>query len=406
VSPPIVINATNLGAYIDGIGMYVLNLLTELAAFQPAHEFIIYVNRSSREHLRDVRFPSRMTVRWVSPVVSPDHGFCGHALRLLYAHYLGLRHWRSTIFAASQLEAIVLRRNQIVMIHDIIPLLFGRLHKKQYLYFRYVLGHVLRRAQWIVTPSRHTRELLSSAYGISGVKIQVIPNGVREPRFPEGHRREKGREGDFILFTGRNVPMKNLPAMLRAFDLIKDRVPHKVVVTGRTRGKHRWPARRWGAPDRVEFTGYLPSEKIEELLNDASLLVVPSLYEGFGLPPLEGMAHGCPVVVSDVSSLPEVCGDAAQYVDPSDVQSIADGMYRALTDQDLRVRLIAKGLDRARQFPWKKSAIRHVALFDKALRAKHMARRRGTPRWRAGHVVRAHHLIALLLSSLLKHPGR
>jgi glycosyltransferase involved in cell wall biosynthesis len=407
VNPPIVINATNLGKYVDGIGMYVLNLVRELAAIEATDGFIIYLNRSSREHLRDVPFPPRTTVRWVSPLLSPDHGFRGHALRLLFSQYLGLRHLASTIFVASQLEAIVLRRNQIIMIHDIIPLLFGRLHKKQYFYFRFILGHVLRRARWIVTPSQHTKELLQSKYGISGSRVQVIPNGVRASALMGGAKRRTGHEGKYILFTGRNVPMKNLPAMLRAFELIKDRVPHRVVITGRERGRRILPPGRSGPTDRVEFAGYVSPERMERLLSGASLLVYPSLYEGFGLPPLEGMAYGCPVVVSNVSSLPEVCGDAAHYVDPSDDQSIANGMYRVLTDRKLRIRLIARGFDRARQFPWKLAALRHVTLFDDA-RGAYRQESGGGEDWRSRMVQGAHacQAIAFLLSLLMKHHVR
>jgi glycosyltransferase involved in cell wall biosynthesis len=106
----------------------------------------------------------------------------------------------------------------------------------------------------------------------------------------------------------------------------------------------------------VDYLGYVNSEELAELYREASCFVYPSLYEGFGLPPLEAMACGCPVVVSNVTSLPEVCGDAAYYVDPYDVESIAEGMYKVLTDEAMRRNLIEKGLERAKLFSWEKAA--------------------------------------------------
>ncbi len=368
----IIINATNLGRYIDGIGVYALNLLRELSHLDSDHHFVIYVNRSCVEHLKEIQFPDNCELRWVSGVVSPDHGFKGHLLRLLYANYLGLKHRSSVVFIASQLEAMLFRRNQIIMVHDIIPLLFGKLHRKQYYYFKYILKHVLRRARWVITPSHHTKELLVEWYGIDESKVDVIHNGVRDLLFDKTQQRSEKGDGNFILFSGRMVPMKNLAGMLRAFSLIKDKVPHRVVITGhdRRRSSDARNASLVGhsfAQGRVEFKGHVSAIEMDDLLNHASVLVFPSFYEGFGLPPLEGMAHGCPVVVSNVSSLPEVCGDAAEYVDPSNVQSIAEGMYRVLTNSSVRRQLIEKGLERSKLFSWRESARQHLEVFDHAI---------------------------------------
>ena len=117
----------------------------------------------------------------------------------------------------------------------------------------------------------------------------------------------------------------------------------------------------------VLYLGYLPDKELGELYNLATLFVYPSMYEGFGLPPLEAMACCCPVVASNVASLPEVCGDAALYVDPHDVNSIAEGIHKVLTDDDLRQSLIEKGLERAKLFSWEKSAKEHIKVFEEVL---------------------------------------
>ncbi|HXG01154.1 MAG TPA: glycosyltransferase family 1 protein [Bacteroidota bacterium] len=371
MTEPIVINATNIGRYIDGLGVYTLNLLCEIAQMQTHLRFIIYVNESCREHLQGITFPPSCTLRWVSRLVSPDYGFLGHLPRLLYSNYLSLKHPRSLAFVATQLEAMFFRSKQIITIHDIIPLLFPKSHKKQYIYYRYVLPHVLRRARLVITPSQHTRELLVATYGLNPDKVLVIHNGVRQS-LQDVVRQTEIPDAPYILFTGRLVGMKNFEGLLRAFSLIKDRVPHRLVLTGHGTRKMRRKLQQLRLHDcdieegRVVYKGHVPAEEMEWLYRNASLLVFPSFYEGFGFPPLEGMAHRVPVVVSRVSSLPEVCADAALYVDPYDVHSIADGMYRMLTDSSLRQLLIVKGVERVQHFRWEDSARKHMQVFAEA----------------------------------------
>jgi glycosyltransferase involved in cell wall biosynthesis len=368
---PIVINATNIGKYIDGLGVYTLNLLRELARMQTSLRFIIYVNKSCREHIRDIAFPSHCELRWVSSAVSPDHAFRGHLLRLLYSNYLSWKHRGVLTFVATQLEAMFFRANQIITIHDIIPLLFKHSHKKQYFYYKYLLPLVLKRARLVITPSHHTKRLLMEVYGLDSGKVRVIHHGVR--RSLQEVMQSQAQEKPFILFTGRLVGMKNFEGLLRAFSRIKDLVPHTLVITGHGSRRMKRKLQELRLRDchieegRVVYKGHVSAEEMEHLYHNASLLVFPSFYEGFGFPPLEGMAHGVPVVVSRVSSLPEVCADAALYVDPYDVESIADGMYRMLTDPHLRQLLVVKGVERVRQFRWEESAKKHMQVFSEVL---------------------------------------
>jgi glycosyltransferase involved in cell wall biosynthesis len=119
--------------------------------------------------------------------------------------------------------------------------------------------------------------------------------------------------------------------------------------------------------DDAKYMGYIQTKNLAYIYNLANLFIFPSLYEGFGLPPLEAMASGCPVVVSNVASLPEVCGDAAYYVNPYDVESIADGIYKVVNDKELRENLVQKGLERAKLFSWEKSAREHLKVFEEVL---------------------------------------
>ena len=119
--------------------------------------------------------------------------------------------------------------------------------------------------------------------------------------------------------------------------------------------------------DDAIYMGYVQTKGLAYIYNLANLFIFPSFYEGFGLPPLEAMASGCPVVVSNVASLPEVCGDAAYYVNPYDVESIADGIYKVVDDKELRENLVQKGLERTKLFSWEKSAREHLKVFEEVL---------------------------------------
>jgi glycosyltransferase involved in cell wall biosynthesis len=118
----------------------------------------------------------------------------------------------------------------------------------------------------------------------------------------------------------------------------------------------------------VLYLGYVPDNELGKFYNLASLFVYPSFYEGFGLPPLEAMACGCPVIVSNVASLPEVCGEAVFYVDPNDIGCITQGMNRVLNDETLRKSLIMKGLERSKLFSWEKSAKEHLKVFEEIMK--------------------------------------
>jgi glycosyltransferase involved in cell wall biosynthesis len=272
----------------------------------------------------------------------------------------------------SQLEAIFFRTNQVITIHDLIPLLFKKCHQKQHYYYEYLLPHTLRMAKVVITPSQHTKGLLELCYGLDPAKVRVIHHGARR-RERNGPWLGGPPKPAFILYAGRTVRMKNVAGVLKAFELIKDLVDHQLVITGNG-GEHwlkesccRIHSECSLTTDRVLFKGTVSSEEMTNLLERASLLVFPSFYEGFGLPPLEAMASGCPVVVSTAASLPEVCGDAAYYINPHDVGSIAEGMYRVLTDSALRDQLTRRGIERAKLFSWEESAKSHLGALEDAL---------------------------------------
>jgi glycosyltransferase involved in cell wall biosynthesis len=228
------------------------------------------------------------------------------------------------------------------------------------IYTRLMMSALARRADFILTVSDFTRRELEAAFGPARQPVRVVPNGVDESWFGVRAEGERPHARPYVLYVGNLRPNKNVPGLLAAFELLLDSVAHDLVIAGRDFGLRLSPpvARTIGAlGERVRFTGHLAEEELRRFYAHAEALVLPSFYEGFGLPPLEAMACGVPVAVSRRAALPEVCGDAAVYFDhPEDPADIAAGLERLLGDPALRRELVARGRERAREFTWERAA--------------------------------------------------
>ena len=254
---------------------------------------------------------------------------------------------------------LLYRGKMLVTIYDLfhlaMPDLVGGLHKS--LYAKIMFSAVRRRADSIITISHFTKEELIRLTGEGGQPINPIHLGVTDDWY---HIVPKDRPypAQYILYVGNVKPHKNLGALLNAFSLICNKVPHDIVIVGKKEGfitgDKTVASVAHNLGTRVHFTGYVEDEMLRQYFSYASALVLPSFYEGFGLPPLEAMAAGCPVVVSKAASLPEICGDAALYFNPYLVEDIADKIINILQDSNLRDAMRIKGFARARQFTWEK----------------------------------------------------
>jgi glycosyltransferase involved in cell wall biosynthesis len=219
---------------------------------------------------------------------------------------------------------------------------------------------VAAEAARVLVPSEATARDLAELYAVDRGRVTVVPLGVQPPARPD-HRgaarllHDLGVRGPFLLAVGTLEPRKNLPRLLDAFGEVTDELPdHWLVVAGPV----GWGPRlrpTWDSV-RVKLAGPVGDATLHALYERADGLAYPSLYEGFGLPVLEAMAHGTPVLTSDRSSLPEVAGDAALLVDPLDRGAIAKGLYRLVADTALRERLAAAGPRRAAAFTWQATA--------------------------------------------------
>lgn len=360
----VVLNATSIGSTLSGIGVYGVNLIKALARMGGSLRYEVFLGRDARHHFADTTFPPGMIVRWVGGAFSPDRGSTGHLLRWLFANGLALRGGGTLVFAASQIEAALVGLGGVVTVHDLIPLLFPDHHPRQRHFYRYVLGPALRSAAAVIVPSHSTKDLLERHYRL-GEKIRVIPHGVPVPhRVPSASARP---DEPIILCVGRAGHMKNADVLVAAHRLLAPALRARLVFLGAG-------APNLAAPDpRVVFLGAVSEAEKLELLDRASVLVSPSLHEGFGFAPLEAMARGCPVIASSAGSLPEVCGDGARYVDPHDPAGMAAVIQEVLLDGRLREDMIERGLRRARVFSWESSAREHAKLFEEMLSLRALA---------------------------------
>ncbi len=256
---------------------------------------------------------------------------------------------------------------QVCTIHDLAALEHPEWFRPRFVsWYSWLLPRLANRVQHIIAISEYTKQRIVERLKVPPQRITVISNGVDgrfAPRSSEeiaAVRRNLGIEDvPYLLCVGSIEPRKNLVRLLEAWGKIQASVPSEIelVVAGANLHPKVFAAvSTKAAPARTRFTGYVPDESLPALYSGALALVYPSLYEGFGLPPLEALASGTPVITSHGTSLPEVVADSAVLVDPLDSDSIADGIWRILSSPSLGTSLREKGLERARQFTWERSA--------------------------------------------------
>ena len=356
-----------------GIGRYTRELVRALAEQAPHHEYVLLVAgcpasplgtqalravaRLRHFHVRRIPLPARwLTILWQRlrlPI--PAETFTGPI----------------DIFHAPDYVLPPLRRARgVVTIHDLSFLILPEVAEpKLQRYLSQAVPRAVARAQRVLADSRCTRDDLIAHLNVAPERITVVYPGV-DPRFRpleeetvEAFRERHALPARFILGLGTLEPRKNFPTLIEAYARLPEwGIPHHEVALVIAGGKG-WlyegifeTVERLALQKHVRFLGFVPDEELPALYNAASVLAFPSLYEGFGLPPLEAMACGTPVVASNVSSLPEVLDDAAPLVSPTDVEKLAAVLAQVLTDPDRRAALRARGLRQAARFTWEAAA--------------------------------------------------
>lgn len=368
----IVINTIPLLSPLTGVGHYLYNLAIEFQRLRSDVQYTFYYGYFSKK-LQANKGETTSLYRLKEGVKK---------ISLVSTHARELRHTlarmnfkKFDLYFEPNFIPLGIRAKKIVTtVHDFSFYLYSEWHPRERIkYFSRDFFKRIEKTDLIITGSRYIEREASDLLNGKYYRIVTIPYGYNHALFNAHQKAEEERAMSprrYILFVGSIEPRKNLLGLLKAYQLLPEYMKREVqlLVTGYRGWENQEIVELMDQlKGRVHYLGYLNNEALAALYRKASCLVFPSFYEGFGLPPLEAMACGCPVVVSNMASLPEVCGDAAYYIDPCDVASISEGIYKVLTDENLRQTLIKKGLERATLFSWEKSAREHLRVFEEVL---------------------------------------
>ncbi len=377
------INAVPLSRLRAGVARVILRIIEEICAIESENYYYLYSDR-------DFELPCEGD-RWRKRVWSPLPLLPG----TLWLQTVGRRmiiHDRLDLFwGTNNLLPLGLPSGlaKVVSIHDLILPLYSKYADPLSRSMHWLFGErSAREADKIIADSRATAEDLKRIYGIPDPKIEVIYHGVGpsfKPQDPgvaaEYVANKYGASKDFILSVGTLGPHKNLVSLVKAVKVLRDRgaLSFQVLVVG-AKGRKRAQLieliRSAGlAGKAILLLGYVPDEDLPMLYSGSSLFVFPSLYEGFGLPLVEAMACGAPVVASNTSSIPEVVGDAGLLVPPTQPEAFAEAILRVRCDKGLRRAMIVKGLVQAAGFRWDTSARHYLACMQSVVARKRSERR-------------------------------
>lgn len=352
------VNASIVGENPTGLGIYSIKLIQELDRLR--RDLCVYT--SAPEAFLGLRASIL-----AAPVAGrPGRGARGHAVRLLWLQSLlrvKARASRLRLLLNPVPEGILGSTiPQITVVHDLLPLAFPPEYPRQQYYFRYFVPRILCSSRVVVTDSEYTRRAVIDRYGLSPGKVRVVYPGYNPDIYQPNGLSPRSRPGDdqYVLYVGNLLPHKNVLRLLDAVAILRRRRPVRLVIRGEGRPAYvravRARVETLELGREVSFLGYTSEKTMRDLYTRAACLVLPSLGEGFGLPVLEAMACGTPVVTALFSSLPEVAGDAALMVDPHDSVELAEAMFRVLSDGDLRQELRERGLRQAKGFTWHRTA--------------------------------------------------
>lgn len=303
------------------------------------------------------------------PNLNPDYGTKGHLRRLLWTQ-LQLpqiyKQLRASLLFSPVPEAPLANCRYIVTVHDLIPLRFPKPFSPLTNYQRYYIPQVLAKATHILCNSTATAQDITHYFHIRASKITpiLLAHDANHFRFLNLPR------SNYFLYIGRHDPYKNLHRIIAAFAALPY-CDYELWLAGATDPRYTPTLKadidRLGITAQVKFLDYVPYNQLPTVINNAIALVFPSLWEGFGLPVLEAMACGTPVITSNISSLPEVAGDAALLVNPYNTGEITAAMQAIVSDSKLRSHLSMHGLARASQFSWTKTGLATVEVLSRFL---------------------------------------
>lgn len=339
-----------------GSGEYCYELLINLHKIDKKNNYIIYLPQDTTSDL------PKESANWHYKIVKPKKMWTLIGLSL---EFLFRRSKPDVFLSPTHYMPIVAPRNTVISILDVSYIRFPELFKKSDL--RQLANWTkfsVKKAKRVFTISQASKDDIIKEYGISRDRVVVTYPGIRQGLMIKDEglgmdelKKKYGINGEYILFVGTLQPRKNIIRLIEAFSKIKSDI--KLVIIG----KKGWlyegilgAPKKFNIENKVKFLDFVSDDDLPAFYKNAVCFVLPSLYEGFGLPILEAMKYGCPVVTSNVSSLPEAGGDAALYVNPLDVKDIKKNLELIIQNSELREKLIKKGYEQVKKFSWEKTA--------------------------------------------------
>lgn len=356
-----------------GIGTYTYQLISSLNKIDKLNDYLLFMPESSNV---DISFNKNFNIRNISEGNRSNFWDEVNIPNILVDKDIQVYHVPQ--------NGVGLPKDRncpfIITLHDVIPLRMPETVGENYLrIFNEEMPNIVSNCDGIITVSHYSREDISKAFNFPIDKIFVTHLGAEDIYRPLDRnickdiiKNKYGIASDFILYVGGFSPRKNIVGLIEAFSklLNKYKKDIKLVVVGK-QGKsystYKGRAEELNITDKVLFPGFIPIEDLPLFYNASELLAYPSFYEGFGLPPVEAMACGTPVVTSNVTSIPEVLGDSAIFINPQDTDAICTSMLKVLSDEKFRDKLVLKGLVRSSELSWDKTALDTIIAYNKIL---------------------------------------
>ena len=368
-------NGLTLSGQRSGVGFYTANLLQALWSIDTVNTYVGWVSSDMADESL-LKRPNVRVFRTSASIHQPVRQLLWEHIALPY----DLRRNRVDVFFSPAQTMPLLpfsRTAMVVTVHDLAFLHYPGTKSRQFrTYMNWMLRHTTRSASLIIADSEHTRRDVKTTYHVPEERLTTVmlaaSNRFSHPVDPVTLQRVKKRYGleeSVVLAVGDIEPRKNIARLIEAVSQIKQKgcpAVQLVLVGKARRGMEvlQQAIHRHGLSDAVVLTGYVCDEELAALYRLARVFVYPSLYEGFGIPPLEAMMSGTPVVASNASSIPEVVGDAGILVDPYHVESIVDGINRVLSDPGLAQNLVVRGYRQAQRFSWETTARQTLKAFE------------------------------------------
>ncbi|BAZ29517.1 group 1 glycosyl transferase [Cylindrospermum sp. NIES-4074] len=351
------VNLSFLSTKPTGITTYALNLLPNIQSLK-----LTLLTSQKIPNYASYPVPANLT---------PDQGTKGHFRRLLWTQFQLpqiYKNLKSNLLFSPLSEAPLYSNCRfVVMVHDFIPLRFPKRFSPLTPYHRYYIPQVISQAQHIICNSQATAKDITDFFQIPTSKITPIPLAHDRTHF----RFLNLPTGNYFLYIGRQDPYKNLQRLISAFAAIPNRGNYELWLAGPSDRRYtpilQAQAEELGITQQVKFLNYVDYSELPKIINSAIALVFPSLWEGFGLPVLEAMACGTPVITSNLSSLPEVVGEAAILINPYNVGEITEAMQTIVNDSEWRSHLSQQSIIRANQFSWEKTGQATVEVLSRYL---------------------------------------